>query len=221
MSEESWLEVKVWGDFACFTRPEMKAERVSYAVMTPSAARGTLEAVFWKPEFAWRVREIHVLKPIRFFSILRNEVNDKASMRPTGPYMADEPAHRAQRHTMALRDVAYVIHADIVLKPHAVGEHPAKYRDQFRRRVARGQCCFAPYLGCREFTASFAAPSGDEQPVEMTDDLGLMLFDLDYGVEEGRNVPRFFQARLDNGVLKVPPELYDVREVGHAAGKAG
>src|SRR6266566_682904 len=131
------VSVKVWGAFACFTRPELKAERVSYPVMTPSAARGVLEAVFWKPEFAWRVREIWVLKEIRRFSVLRNEVNHREWK-------------TMQRHTLALRDVAYLIRADIAVKP-GVGEDPAKYRDQFRRRAERGQCYHRPYLGCREF----------------------------------------------------------------------
>ena len=164
MEELPALEVKVWGEFACFTRPEMKAERVSYSVMTPSAARGVLEAIFWKPEFSWQVREIWVLNPIRHFSILRNEVNSKAAFatargwgRTGGGYFADED--RAQRHTLALRDVAYLIKADMALAPHAT-EDIAKYRDQFRRRVNRGQCYHQPYLGCREFVASFGPPDG-------------------------------------------------------------
>jgi CRISPR-associated protein Cas5d len=138
------LEVKVWGELACFTRPETKAERVSYPVMTPSAARGILEAIYWKPEFAWRVREIWVLKPIQYLSILRNEVNSRQSEvsarkweKSGGGYLASED--RAQRHTLALRDVAYLIRADVVLKRHAT-ENEAAYRDQFRRRVQRGQC---------------------------------------------------------------------------------
>src|SRR6266508_6850254 len=118
------LAVRVWGDLACFTRPEMKVERVSYPVMTPSAARGILEAVFWKPEFRWRVQEIWVLKPIRYTSILRNEVNSRQSERAARGWQADgggydAAADRAQRHTLGLRDVAYVIAAQIELKPHA------------------------------------------------------------------------------------------------------
>ena len=177
-------QVKVWGDRACFTRPETKVERVSYPVMTPSAARGIVEAIFWKPEFSWQVREVLVLKPILHFSILRNEVNDKMSIRTAkgwmkegGGYFAAE--HRAQRHTLGLYNVAYIIKADVVLKTHA-DDQEAKYRDQFRRRVKRGQCYHRPYLGCREFAAGFTEPRGDERPIDLTDELGLMLFDLDY-----------------------------------------
>lgn len=207
------LEVKVWGEFACFTRPEMKAERVSYPVMTPSAARGVLEAIFWKPEFSWRVREIVVLNEIRHFSILRNEVNSKAVVSTArswvedgGGYFAEDD--RAQRHTLALRDVAYLIKGDVILASHAVDDI-AKYRDQFRRRVNRGQCYHRPYLGCREFAASFGPPDGTERPIDLTDDLGRMLFDLDYAADgSGRGTPRFFPARLESGVLRIPPELY-------------
>jgi CRISPR-associated protein Cas5d len=144
---DSSLVVKVWGDFACFTRPEFGAERVSYEVMTPSAARGVLEAIFWKPEFSWQVKEIHVLKPIKRFSVLRNEINswqsDRSAKDPAYHYYADDD--RDQRHTLCLREVAYVIKANIKLKSHA-SAHPAKYRDQFRRRVAKGQCHHQPYL---------------------------------------------------------------------------
>jgi CRISPR-associated protein Cas5d len=213
MSEHPVLEVKVWGDFACFTRPEMKVERVSYEVMTPSAARGVLEAIFWKPEFVWQVREIWVLKPIRHFSILRNEVNSKAVVSTARGWAEDDDGFfaeddRAQRHTLALRDVAYLIKADIALKPHATDD-VAKYRDQFRRRVNRGQCHSVPYLGCREFAAYFGPSDGSEQPIDLTDDLGRMLFDLDYASDgSGRGTPRFFAARLEVGVLRVPAELY-------------
>jgi len=208
------LEVKVWGEFACFTRPEMKVERVSYPVMTPSAARGALEAVFWKPEFQWQIREIWVLKPIRHFSIVRNEVNSRASERAAagwadngGGFFAD--TDRAQRHTLALRDVAYVIKADAVPTEDTEAAR-AKYRDQFRRRVQRGQCQHQPYLGCREFSACFSPPSDADTPMDITDDLGLMLFDLDFRTD-GRGTPLFFNARLEGGVLQVPPDLYDRR----------
>lgn len=209
MAEYPSLEVKVWGDFACFTRPEMKAERVSYETMTPSAARGVLEAIFWKPEFSWRVREIWVLRPIRHFSILRNEVNSKANavtarkrVDSGGGYFAE--GDRVQRHTLALRDVAYIIRADIILRSH-VNEDVAKYRDQFRRRVNKGQCYYMPYLGCREFSAYFGPPDGSEQAIDLTDDLGQMLLDLDYAPDRsGRGTPRFFSAQLEHGVLRVP-----------------
>lgn len=208
------VEVKVSGQYACFTRPEMKVERVSYEVMTPSAARGILEAIFWKPEFQWHVREIRVLRDVRFFSIRRNEVNSRASHRAVrgwveqgGGYFADED--RAQRHTLGLRDVAYVIAADVALRPD-VAQDAAKYRDQFRRRVARGQCHSMPYLGCREFSAAFEELDGSEQPIAVTQDLGRMLFDLDYVPDgSGRGTPRFFEASLQNGVLHVPPVLYE------------
>lgn len=217
MNREPSLEVKVWGEWACFTRPENKVERVSYLVMTPSAARGILEAIFWKPEFFWQVREICVLKPIRYFSILRNEMNNRQSHRSAhgwikngGGYFADED--RAQRHTLALRDVAYLIKADVALKPHAI-DHPEKYRDQFRRRVKKGQCYHHPYLGCREFAAEFAEPDSSEHPVDLTSDLGLMLFDLRYTQNgDGKGIkaePLFFEARLERGILHVPYDRYE------------
>ncbi|MBE2268353.1 MAG: type I-C CRISPR-associated protein Cas5 [Anaerolinea sp.] len=217
------VEVLVWGEYACFTRPEMKVERVTYPVMTPSAARGVLEAIFWKPEFVWRVEEVWVLKPIRYASILRNEVNTRQSERAAkawaksgGGFVAAED--RAQRHTLALRNVAYVIRAQIELHPHADSE-PAKYRDQFRRRVEEGRCFQRPYFGCREFAVHFSRPAGDERPIDLTDDLGSMLFDLDYTEDgSGRGVPRFFQARIEGGVLRVPQPTARVDSSG--AGQA-
>ncbi len=214
-SSHSPLSVRIWGDWACFTRPEMKVERVSYPVMTPSAARGVLEAIFWRPQFAWRIERIEVLKPIRYQSILRNEVNHRASERAArrwaregGGYDATstgKPKNRTQRHTLALRDVAYVIHAQIDVDPRC-GDNPAKFRDQFRRRVAKGRCFARPYLGCREFAADFGAPDGSERPIGRTEDLGPMLLDLDYAADgSGRGTPRFFAARLERGVLRVPP----------------
>ena len=163
----------MWGDYACFTRPEMKVERVTYPIPTPSAMRGVLEAIFWKPEFTWRIQEIWVLRPIRYFSILRNEVNSQMSNRSArnwerngGGYVASED--RAQRHTLALRDVDYLVRAQIEVKPH-VQENPAKYRDQFRRRVIRA-LFHRPYLGCREF-AALRSGDGDGQPIPVDDDL--------------------------------------------------
>lgn len=212
------LELKVWGDYALFTRPEMKVERVSYEVMTPSAARGMMRAIFWKPEIHWQVREISVLKPIQRMSIRRNEVkskinpNNAMSWAKEGNedrrFFADR--QRTQRNSLILRDVAYVIRADIELAEHARDEHPAKFRDQFRRRVDKGQCFFRPYLGCREFSAHFSKPTGDEQTIDKTDALGRMLFDINYeGDGSGRGKPVFFQAKLEDGRMKVPKQLYD------------
>lgn len=216
------LSVQVWGDFACFTRPEMKVERVSYEVMTPSAARGILEAIFWKPEFHWRVRQIEVLKPIRRLSIKRNEVKSKASYstikgwNESGDrYFGDED--RTQRHSLILKDVSYIIRADVKIANHAQDENPAKFRDQFRRRVNRGQCFHRPYLGCREFGAHFGKPNGKTSPINLSEDLGRMVFDINYEQERsGRGKPVFFQARLENGILEVPNKLYD--EIGRDNG---
>jgi CRISPR-associated protein Cas5d len=203
------LSVRVWGEWACFTRPEMKVERVSYPMMTPTAARGVLEAIFWKPEFRWRIESITVLNPIRYFSILRNEINSRQSDRAATAWRQDgggydAAADRSQRHTLGLRDVAYVIKAQIELKPHADADM-AKYRDQFRRRVHEGRCFATPFLGCREFSASFAECDGNEKPISLTDDLGPMLLDLSYTTDgSGRGRPQFFNARIDHGVLHIP-----------------
>jgi CRISPR-associated protein Cas5d len=219
VGREPPLAVKVWGELACFTRPEMKVERVSYPVMTPSAARGVLESIFWKPEFAWQVRAIAVLADVQYFSTLRNEVNSLASDRAArgwerggglGGYFAAED--RTQRHTLALRDVAYVIEAEMVLRPD-VRDDPAKYRDQFRRRVRRGQCLSRPYLGCREFAADFAEPDGSEQPIEWSGPLGRMLLDIEYEPGgSGRGTPRFFDAEIESGVLRVPARAFGWQE---------
>lgn len=209
MRQEAPLEVKVWGELACFTRPEMKVERVSYPVMTPSAARGLLESIFWKPEFQWRIDEIWVLKEIRYTSFVRNEVTSRASDRAAkswakdgGGYLADED--RTQRNTLALRDVNYLIRAQVV-PGSGSGADAAKYRDQFRRRVQRGQAYATPYLGCREFAARFGPRAGDERPIDRTEDLGPMLLALDYAPgQSGQAQPRFFAATLEHGVLRVP-----------------
>jgi CRISPR-associated protein Cas5d len=224
-NSNSSLQVKVWSDYgALFTRPEFGAERVSYPVITPSAARGVLEAIFWKPEFTWRVREISVLKPIRHFSILRNEMNSwqSASSAKSADYHYFADDDRAQRHSLCLKDVAYIITADIHLKSHANAPE-AKYRAQFRRRVAKGQCQHQPYLGTREFSAFFAEPDGTEKAIDHTDELGLMLWDMDFvsdpeakqlefmthdydggKVTKGTAKPKFFPAKLVKGVMQIP-----------------
>jgi len=203
------LEVRVWGPWACFTRPEMKVERVTYAVPTPSAARGILEAIFWRPQFTWDVQEIWLLTPIRYASILRNEVESKVNV-ATVRRWADEgggfdiQSDRTQRNALILRDVDYVLRAQVRVNPDSK-VNPAKFRDQFRRRVRRGQCFTRPYLGCREFAASFAPPRGDEHPIALTQDLGRMLWDLDYsGNGDSRARPHFFDARIEQGVVRFP-----------------
>ena len=208
-----FLEIKVWGELACFTRPDMKVERVSYPVITPSATRGILEAIFWKPEIKWEVREIAVLKEIRYFSILRNEINNKAVVSTAQSWIKNDKGYfaeedRAQRHTLALKDVAYIIRADLLLKSHATDDI-AKYRDQFRRRVEKGQYHHTPYLGCREFSAWFSPVAPTDTPFPITTDIGRILFDLDYeeGVS-GRGTPRFFSGHIQNGVFTIPVELY-------------
>lgn len=206
------VEVKVWGDFALFCRPEAKVERVSYEVPTPSAARGILEAIYWHKPMKWRVREIVVLNRVRHFSLLRNEVTQKASAAGDGIFITD---NRTQRHSLCLRNVAYVIQADAWLPPGGDPTDVVKHRDQFRRRVRAGQCFHRPYLGCREFAANFAEPDGTEEPDPSLRgarvELGRMLFDVDYGADTDgtQNTPRFFDAVLENGVLRVPPELYE------------
>lgn len=211
------LAIKVWGDFACFTRPDMKVERVSYDVMTPSAARGVLESIFWKPQFDWRVRQIEVLQPIQRMSILRNELNSTTALRTVqgwaesqGHYVIEDD--HTQRHALILRDVAYIIRADIQVRQ-GVREPEAKFRDQFRRRVERGRCFWRPYLGCREFSAFFAPPTAEDQPIEQSTALGRMLFDMRYEDSDPRTrgsaQPIFFQARLSQGVLHIPSAPYD------------
>jgi len=222
--EQEVVSLRIWGDLACFTRPEMKVERVSYPMITPSAARGVLESVLWKPEFGWYVRRITVLRPIRYLSVRRNEVQGTVPARNVQQWMADPSAfvpyladsagrdgpqgeNRTQRNTLALRDVAYLVDASIEQPDGPSKENPpVKYREMFLRRVAKGQQFQQPYLGIREFPASFGSPTGDERPPEElteagTVDLGLMLLDLDYSQKPYR--PVFAQAQLDRGCLNV------------------
>jgi len=214
------VRLHVWGDYACFSRPEMKVERVSYDVMTPSAARGVLEAVLWKPAIRWEVTRIDVLRPIRWTSVRRNEVGVVASTRKAlsamgggalpGLYVEDE---RQQRAGLFLKDVGYVIHARFGMTPHAGrDDSPQKFAEMFRRRVEKGQCMMQPYLGCREFSAFFAPgdgvqPAADRLPERV--ELGWMLHDIDYGPAGA--TPRFFRATLDRAVMRVP--ALDAEEV--------
>ncbi len=209
------VRLRVWGDNACFTRPEMKVERVSYDVMTPSAARGILEAIHWKPAIRWRVEQIDVLKPIQWESVRRNEVGGVMSPRTSGLFIEDE---RQQRAGLFLRDVEYVIHAHFEMTDRAgLDDTVMKHREMFLRRADKGQCFQRPYLGCREFAAHFAlvGPDGPlAEAIEHTSDLGYMLLDVqhDNSHDQGnahfcgdKCHPSFFKATLENGQLKVPP----------------
>jgi CRISPR-associated protein Cas5d len=200
--------VRVRGPYACFTRPELKVERVSYEVMTPSAARGVLDAILWKPAIQWVVERIHVLAPIRFSAVRRNEVNSRLSVRgDVSHYYADED--RAQRNTILLTDVDYVIEAHFRMTGRAgPDDNMQKFEQMFTRRLAKGQSFHAPYLGCREFAARFEpAPEHWDVPGELQEkrDLGMMLLDLDFAPDQsGGATPRFFPAVLENGTVVVP-----------------
>ncbi|GAA4850150.1 type I-C CRISPR-associated protein Cas5c [Saccharopolyspora rosea] len=197
------VSVQVWGEGALFTRPELKVERVSYPVMTPTAAVGILESIYWKPEFAWRPVAIDVLKPIRQFTQRRNETIDVASVADAAlrGRTVDTVANRAQRNAVCLRDVAYRIHAHVELREHA-DKPEAAYRDQFRRRVERGRCFHQPYLGTREFSAYFG-PVDDADLHPITEDLGIMLHGVHYA-EDGSVSFTWFTAHLDGGRLHIP-----------------
>lgn len=210
------IQVKVWGAYALFSRPEFSTERASYEVMTPSAARGIVEAIHWKPAIRWVVDRIRVLKPIRFDTIRRNEVAGKASYvnarqaargeRPPPYLIADED--RQQRAALVLRDVAYVIEARFELTGRAgPADNAGKHADMARRRIRNGQCAYQPSLGTREFTCFFAPPEPQDLetvPAELSGErvLGPMLHDIDFGDDMA---PHFFQAVLRDGVLDVPP----------------
>lgn len=206
------VKVRVWGDMALFSRPEMKTERCSYDMITPSAARGLLEAIYWHPGLTWRIDKIHVVKPIQFTSIRRNEVKNKISAGSVLSVMngADKPLYLSskeeivQRASLLLRDVEYVIEAHFEMTEQAnAADNEGKFKDITMRRLRRGECYHTPYFGCREFPARFewydketveSAYAGQEK------DLGYMLYDLDYSDPEEIQ-PMFFRAVLKNGVL--------------------
>ena len=206
------IQVEVWGDYALFTRPELKVERVSYDVMTPSAARGLIEAIYWHPGLRWHIDRIHVLNPIAFTNIRRNEVKDKVLSSNVRSVMmgADKPLALytgesiQQRASMVLTDVRYVIDAHFTITEKAsAADNPGKFIDIARRRLERGQCYHQPCFGCREFPAHFRPWAGGPIPTsDETRSLGLMLYDMDYS--DQRNIqPTFFRADLVNGVLEV------------------
>ncbi len=224
--------LEIYGDFACFTRPEMKVERVSYDVITPSAARAVFEAILWKPAIRWQVSKIEVLEPIKWINLRRNEVGKTASVRVPAIFIEEE---RQQRAGLFLRDVKYRIHAHFELRdpnfhkpnfPHLSPQKnideselenepnlEIKFKRMFERRAAKGQCVNQPYLGCREFAANFNLVDANtltSEPISETRDLGFMLYDLDYRDTENP-MPRFFRSQLINGVVNVP--AWDSEEV--------
>ena len=206
------VQVEVWGKYACFSRPELKVERVSYEVMTPSAARGLLEAIYWHPGLAWKIDRIHVLAPIRFTNVRRNELKATLSARnaKSAMYGSKLPLYLCsseeiqQRSAMILRDVHYVIEAHFTMTERAAPhDTPGKFQDIMLRRLQKGQCYHQPYLGCREFPASFRRwTEGPIPTISDSRDLGLMLLDKDY--RDGENIcSEFFRGQLERGTLEV------------------
>lgn len=211
--DKNCVALRVWGDLACFTRPEMKVERVSYDVITPSAARGILESIYWKPEIVWVVRRIHVLNPIRFTNVRRNELGgrgpsertlksylDGSKSEPLAQVIEDD---RQQRAATILQDVQYVIEAHYEVRQ---GDSPPqKHYEMFKRRATKGQCFQHPYLGCREFVADFEWFDGDAPQTDLslqgTRDLGFMLHDIDF---QNNMTPHFFRCVMQDGVIDVP-----------------
>jgi len=237
------ITLKVSGDYALFSRPEMKVERVSYDVITPTAARGILEAIYWKPQMRWEVTEIRVLNPIRFTNIRRNEITKKASLPTIKQMNGTDPAPqgircddtenkiRAQRASLLLKDVSYVIRARVhVLDPRMEpgsdslpdAQAAAKHLEMFKRRAAKGQSFHQPYFGCREFPVRFELIE-DEVHIPGCDpsllgekDLGFMLHEIDF--EQNRETkairsttPHFFRAQMKDGVIKVPELPFAIR----------
>jgi len=205
------FKLRVWGDFACFTRPEMKVERMSYDVMTPSGARGFFDAIYWKPAIVWVIDRIHVMRPIRFTSLRRNEVKSKipagsvSSAMKSGKgnlgFYVDDGDNRQQRAATILRDVEYIIEAHF--ETLADNEPLEKHSEMFRRRATKGQYFHHPYLGCREFPGDFEFVEGDIPASSLTGerDLGFMLHDIDFDNDMS---PHFFRAIMRDGVIDVP-----------------
>ena len=202
--------LEISGELACFTRPELKVERVSYPVITPSAARNILMAILWKPAIRWRILRIEILKPIQWVYVRRNEVGVKMSDRSQGLYIED---NRQQRASMLLRDVAYRIHADFEMTDEAgEGDNRTKFVEMFKRRASKGQYFHQPYLGCREFPCHFRLLEKAEDGLpreDITQDFGFMLYDMDYSQSDPRDSnraePMFYQCKAVNGVIIVPP----------------
>ena len=209
--------LEVSGEYACFTRPEMKVERVSYDVITPSAARAIFESILWKPAIEWHIHKIEVLKPIKWINIRRNEVgavlpvgNIKKAMKGGAlPVLFIEDA-RQQRAGLFLRDVAYRIHASFSLTKKAnASDNAGKFAEMFKRRAKKGQCFNQPYLGCREFSCDFRLITDSHLSVPNISEsrpLGWMLYDMDYQSTEP--MPLFFNAVMEKGIIEVP-DRYD------------
>jgi CRISPR-associated protein Cas5d len=205
------IKLRVWGDYALFTRPEMKVERVSYDVMTPSAARGILEAIYWKPAIRWVIDRIHVLQPVRFDNIRRNEVSKRISINNTDMQggqpvciFVDEEKTRQQRASMVLRNVEYVIEAHFEVTG-GDDSDPGKHLSIFERRVKNGQCFHRPYFGCREFPVNFEWC--DKIPASSflgKQDLGFMLHDIDFANDM---TPQFFRAVMQDGIIDCRQEV--------------
>lgn len=202
--------IEVWGDYACFSRPEMKTERVSYDIITPSAARGLVEAIYWHPGMKYHIDRIYLLNPVRFTNIRRNEVKStllssaalSAAKGGAAPVLYTS-ADIQQRAALVLQDVHYVIECHFTMTNKAApGDNPGKFQDILRRRLNKGQCYHQPCFGCREFPANFREWPADEPipALPVTQDLGFMLYDLDYS-DPGNIRSKFFRAKLENGVL--------------------
>lgn len=215
--------LEVWGPMACFTRPELKVERVSYDVITPSAARAVFEAIFWKPAIHWQVTKIEVLNPIKWTTIRRNEVGAVASKNPI--FIEDK---RQQKNSLLLQDVRYRIWAKLEFIPQwkrkvtrnaqidaeeadllRKDENPGKYNAMFERRASKGQCFNQPYLGTREFSASFRLVNPEQEelvpPIDESRDLGIMLYDMDFQGNPDKPEAMFFRVQMESGVIIVPP----------------
>ena len=218
MVRSSTLSIRARGPWALFTRPELKTERVSYPCITPSAARGLFEAIFWKPIFNWNIERIHILSPINYVSILRNEVKPKGKLPNIDkkivtckPIMVNKDSVRMQRNSVVLRNVDYIIDAFMVFEASRLraDENPVKYETMFKRRVSSGQCHHTPCLGCREFAANISPAHGAPPPIQETQNLGKMLWDIDYKSEPKRSI--LFDAKIVNGVIDVPVVIQSER----------
>jgi len=212
--------LEVWGDYACFTRPEMKVERVSYDVITPSAARAIFESILWKPAIKWNITKIEILNPIKWISVRRNEVGkviptptakqmEGVLKSPMGIFIEDS---RQQRAGLFLKNVRYRIYGYFDMKS---DEEAGKYAAMFQRRASQGQCYHRPYLGCREFACDFRLVDGPEnetvQPLDITQDLGYMLYDMDFEMNPNNPPALFYKAQIKNGVIDTDARRVEVR----------